>query len=217
MTQNNLGLRSRGWASGRGARRGARRLAEAVEAYRQALAVCTRDDLPQDWAATQDNLGPRSGAGRAAGGRGGARRLAEAVEACRQALAVYTRDDLPQHWAKTQDNLGLALRRLGERRGAPEGRGGWPRRSRPSARPSPSTPATTSPRTGPRPRTTWATRSRFRSVWTVSRKDANRSIGSHGPRASATTRSPRRRCGRSPSSAKSPRIKTPRQAAPSRA
>ena len=36
---------------------GLRRLNEAVAAYRQALTVRTRDDLPQDWAATQNNLG----------------------------------------------------------------------------------------------------------------------------------------------------------------
>ena len=28
-----------------------------MEAYRQALTVRTRDDLPQDWATTQNNLG----------------------------------------------------------------------------------------------------------------------------------------------------------------
>ena len=36
---------------------GLQRLSEAVEAYRQALIVRTRDDLPQDWAVTQNNLG----------------------------------------------------------------------------------------------------------------------------------------------------------------
>ena len=36
---------------------GLRRLNEAVEAYRQALTVYTRDDLPQNWAQTQNNLG----------------------------------------------------------------------------------------------------------------------------------------------------------------
>ena len=40
---------------------GLRRLSEAVEAYRQALTVYTRDDLPQDWAMTQNNLGSGSG------------------------------------------------------------------------------------------------------------------------------------------------------------
>ena len=28
-----------------------------MEAYRQALTVYTRDDLPQEWARTQNNLG----------------------------------------------------------------------------------------------------------------------------------------------------------------
>ena len=50
---------------------GLRRLSEAVEAYRQALTVYTRDDLPQDWATTQNNLGARSGPGRAVGRTGG--------------------------------------------------------------------------------------------------------------------------------------------------
>ena len=36
---------------------GLRRLSEAVEAHHQALTVHTRDDLPQHWAWTQDNLG----------------------------------------------------------------------------------------------------------------------------------------------------------------
>ena len=36
---------------------GLRRLSEAVEAHRQALTVVTRDDLPQSWAMTQNNLG----------------------------------------------------------------------------------------------------------------------------------------------------------------
>ena len=99
---------------------------------------------------TQNNLGAALWAlGERQGGAGGARRLAEAVEAYRQALTVYTRDDLPQQWAMTQNNLGIALRTWASGRGAPEGRGGWPRRSRPTGRPSPSTPATTSPRTGP--------------------------------------------------------------------
>ena len=210
MTQNNLGIalsrlgERQGAPRGAAAGRGGRGLPARPSPSR------TRDDLPQDWAMTQNNLGTRApepgraaggrrrGAaagrggrglpagphrlhprrpapglghdpeqpghrapepGRAAGGRRGARRLAEAVEAYRQALAVYTRDDLPQDWARTQNNLGIALRIWASGRGAPEGRGGWPRRSRPTAWPSPSTPATTSPRTGPRPRTTWASRS----------------------------------------------------------
>ena len=56
MTQNNLGL-ARALGERLGGPEGLRRLSEAVEAYRQALTVCTRDDLPQDWARTQNNLG----------------------------------------------------------------------------------------------------------------------------------------------------------------
>ena len=101
---------------------GLRRLSEAVEAYRQALTVYTRDDLPQDWAWTQNNLGVALwGLGVRLGGPEGLRRLSEAVAAYRQALTVYTRDDLPQLWARTQHNLGQALRTLGERQGGPEG------------------------------------------------------------------------------------------------
>ena len=101
---------------------GLRRLNEAVEAYRQALTVYTRDDLPQPWATTQNNLGIALWAlGERLGGPEGLRRLSEAVEAYRQALTVHTRDDLPQDWAMTQNNLGIALWALGERLGGPEG------------------------------------------------------------------------------------------------
>ena len=101
---------------------GLRRLNEAVEAYRQALTVRKRDDLPQDWAMTQNNLGNASlGLGERFGGPEGLRRLSEAVEAYRQALTVYTRDDLPQLWATIENNLGNALTVLGERLGGPGG------------------------------------------------------------------------------------------------
>ena len=75
---------------------GLRRLAEAVDAYLQALTVRTRDDLPQQWARTQNNLGGAGALGERQGGAEGSRRLAEAVEAYRQALTVFTRDNLPQ-------------------------------------------------------------------------------------------------------------------------
>ena len=93
-----------------------------MAAYRLALTVFTRDDLPQDWASTQHNLGSALRAlGERQGGPEGLRRLSEAVEAHRLALTVHTRDDLPQLWARTQKNLGTTLRALGERQGGPEG------------------------------------------------------------------------------------------------
>jgi tetratricopeptide (TPR) repeat protein len=99
-----------------------RHLAEAVEAYRQALAVRTRADLPQDWAMIQNNLGNALWTfGERQGGGEGTRHLAGAVEAYRQALAVFTPAELPQYWATTQNNLGSALRSLGEREGGAEG------------------------------------------------------------------------------------------------
>ena len=106
-----------GRASGRS--EGVRRLSEAVEAYRQALTVYTRDDLPQALGHDPEQPGQRAlGPGRAVrAGPEGLRRLTEAVDAYRQALTVHTRDDLPQDWATTQNNLGVALADLGERLG----------------------------------------------------------------------------------------------------
>ena len=99
-----------------------RRLNEAVEAHHQALTVQTRDDLPQDWATTQNSLGNALRAlGERLGGAKGLRRLNEAVKAHHQALTVQTRDDLPQDWATTQNSLGNALRALGERLGGAKG------------------------------------------------------------------------------------------------
>ena len=60
MTQNNLGNALTDLGERLGGPEGLRRLSEAVEAYRQALTVCTRDDLPQLWAMTQNNLGNAS-------------------------------------------------------------------------------------------------------------------------------------------------------------
>ena len=84
---------------------------QAVEAYRNALQVLTKADQPQDWAATQMNLG---GILLDEGMRAHTddKALAwydQAVEAYRAALQVYTEADLPQDWAKTQGKLGIAL------------------------------------------------------------------------------------------------------------
>ena len=97
-------------------------LAEAVTAYRQALEVRTREQLPQQWAMTQNNLGVAlQEQGIRTGGEAGAHLLAEAVTAYRQALEVYTREQLPQDWAMTQNNLGNALQEQGIRTGGEAG------------------------------------------------------------------------------------------------
>ena len=56
-TQNNLGLalQDLGTRSGGGGK-GRKLLEQAVAAYKSALEVYTKADLPQDWARTQNNL-----------------------------------------------------------------------------------------------------------------------------------------------------------------
>ena len=109
MTQNNLGnaLQAR---DAQGAEEGRKLLEEAVAAYRSALEVATKDDLPQRWAVNQNNLGiALRDLGTRSGGEEGRKLLEEAVAAYRSALEVYTKADLPQYWAMTQNNLGGAL------------------------------------------------------------------------------------------------------------
>jgi hypothetical protein len=77
-----------------------------VQAYRSAFEVFTRDDLPQSWARTQNNLG---GAlvdeGERAGGDQAAALFDQAVQAYRSALEVRTKAGLPQSWILTQGHL----------------------------------------------------------------------------------------------------------------
>src|SRR5205823_6328759 len=56
-TQNNLGIALRRLADRSAGPQGEQLLREAIEAYRSALSVRTRERLPQGWAATQNNLG----------------------------------------------------------------------------------------------------------------------------------------------------------------
>ena len=81
---------------------GEEHLAAAVTAFRSALEVYTREQLPQEWAMTQNNLGiaHKNQAARTEGTKG-AELLAQAVSAYRSALEVYTRDQLPRGWAQS--------------------------------------------------------------------------------------------------------------------
>jgi tetratricopeptide (TPR) repeat protein len=97
-------------------------LANATATYKSLLRVYTREQLPQDWATTQNNLGlALSNQGIRTGGEAGAKLLAEAVAAYRAALEVYTREQLPQDWATTQNNLGGTLQEQGIRTGGEAG------------------------------------------------------------------------------------------------
>jgi tetratricopeptide (TPR) repeat protein len=96
-------------------------LAQAVEAFRAALQVHTREALPQDWARTQNNLGNvLSSQGERLEGAEGVRLLGQAVEAYLAALQVYTREALPQQWAGTQNNLARTYLQLRNWFGAAE-------------------------------------------------------------------------------------------------
>ena len=82
-------------------------LQKAIERYQALLSLRPRDEVPLDWAATQNNLG---NALWTLGEReSGTARLQDAVTAYRAALQEYTRAHVPLNWATTQNNLGGAL------------------------------------------------------------------------------------------------------------
>jgi tetratricopeptide (TPR) repeat protein len=78
-------------------------LRQAIACYEAALHVRTECDFPEDWAATQNNLGVAwwnlpTGNQEA--------NLRQAIACHEAALRIYTERDFPQDWAMTQDNLG---------------------------------------------------------------------------------------------------------------
>ena len=88
-------------------------LGEAVAAFRAALEVRTREELAQQWAMTQNNLGDAlREQGTCLGGGEGVRLLSEAVEAFRAALEVFTEESSPHFRAIASANLAKALRHL---------------------------------------------------------------------------------------------------------
>ena len=94
-----------------------------MAAYRSALEVKTKADLPQDWAVTQNNLGiALQELGTRSGGEEGRKLLEERWPLIAPPSRSMTKADLPQDWARTQNNLGLALQELGTRSGGEEGR-----------------------------------------------------------------------------------------------
>lgn len=92
-----------------------------AEAFRHAQEVLTRDALPQQWAAIQNNLGDALyEQGERLGGAEAARSLGESAEAFRHALEVFTREALPRDRAMTLSNLGRTLQAQAIRVGFPE-------------------------------------------------------------------------------------------------
>ena len=87
-------------------------LGESAAAYREALTVYTKDQLPQDWAATQNNLGAtlRDQGPRTWGEAG----KGQAITTYELALEVRTRDTLSVQWEQTMSNLKIAKNALEE-------------------------------------------------------------------------------------------------------
>ena len=81
-------------------------LENALVAYREALQERTRERVPLDWAATQNDLGR---ALVSTGVRGDDAAFTDAIAAYREALKERTRERVPTDWAATQYNLGTAL------------------------------------------------------------------------------------------------------------
>jgi tetratricopeptide (TPR) repeat protein len=80
---------------------------------RAALKGYTRERVPLDWAATQNNLG--TALWKLGERESGTAHLTEAVSTYRPALEVWTREGVPLNWALAQNNLGNALAELGKR------------------------------------------------------------------------------------------------------
>jgi tetratricopeptide (TPR) repeat protein len=98
------------------------KLREAVQICQGTLAFNQREKSPQDWAATQNNLGNAlSELGTRSGGEEARKLLEDGVAAFRSALDVRTRKQLPQEWAMTQNNLGIALKEQAIRTGGARG------------------------------------------------------------------------------------------------
>jgi tetratricopeptide (TPR) repeat protein len=101
---NDLGVSL--WELGR-RENGTKRLEEAVDTYRQALLVYTKDRAAIEWAKIHYNLG---NAFAALGEREiGTTSLKEAECAYREALKEWTRKCAPLKWAQTQNALGYVL------------------------------------------------------------------------------------------------------------
>src|SRR5690606_17621898 len=100
--QNNLATALWSQASAATGADRTRLLDEAVKACRAALAVLTREALPQVWAMIQNNLAGALGEqASAVSGEERAQLLGEAVEAKRSALTLLTADQYPD-WHREQ-------------------------------------------------------------------------------------------------------------------
>jgi len=106
MTQNNLGIVLKDLGERVSGEQGAQYLEQAVAAYRAALEVRTREQLPQDWAMTQNNLGTvLSVLGERARGEQGAQYLQQSVASFENALSIFTLKAAPYQNSLARENL----------------------------------------------------------------------------------------------------------------
>ena len=106
MTQNNLGIVLVDLGERASGEQGAQYLEQSVAAYRAALEVYTREQLPQDWAMTQNNLGNvLMDLGERASGEQGAQYLQQSVEAIENALSIFTPEAAPYQNSLARANL----------------------------------------------------------------------------------------------------------------
>ncbi len=91
-------------------------LEDAIKLYETTVAeLAPKDERPDDWAATQHQLGNALGL---LGQRQRATVMLEkAILVFENLLSVRTRESAPLDWATTQDNYGNVLGTLGQRRG----------------------------------------------------------------------------------------------------
>ncbi|MBC8229226.1 CHAT domain-containing protein [bacterium] len=85
----------------------AENLERAIECYKRAMEIYTREAFPKKWAITQSNLGAAY-LNRIKGNR--TENLKLAVDHFQASLDVLNQDTFPGNWAKSQMNLGIAYR-----------------------------------------------------------------------------------------------------------
>jgi hypothetical protein len=145
---------------------GTETLQQAVKAFRKPPSTKDpRPRAPRLGHATQNNLG-NALARPSANAKAAPKPSSRPSTPSEKHSPKHTRDRVPLHWAMTQNNLGNALWRLGERESGTEtlqqaqSLDALPNAPKPRATRLGRDPATACPSTGPRPRTTSATRSR---------------------------------------------------------
>src|SRR5438046_10712093 len=107
MTQNNLGNVLQELGTRSSGEQSIEYLTQSIAAFRSALEVRTREQLPQDWAAAKNNLGNvLKELGIRSSGEQSAQYLAQSIAAYHSALEVYTREQRSEERRGGKDGAG---------------------------------------------------------------------------------------------------------------